>query len=155
MEAGAEVTAYFFNPNIMPYEEFCLREENLRRLCRVYGADYVVGKYKGEHERFLEAAKGLEGLKEGGERCEKCFYLRLSAVADMAKAGGFDFFCTTLILSPHKNAELINRIGFEVERKVGVAYLPSDFKKRGGYEKSIELSKKYNLYRQNYCGCRF
>ena len=104
---------------------------------------------------FLEVAKGFEEEKEGGKRCEKCFLLRLEKTAQLAKEMGFDYFTTTLTVSPHKNAPLINDIGFSFAEKYGVKFLPSDFKKKNGYKRSIELSKEYELYRQDYCGCSF
>ena len=104
---------------------------------------------------FFEAVAGLENEPEGGRRCDKCFRLRLSRSAEYAKENGFDLFATTLTVSPHKNAALINSIAFEESQKYGVDYLPSDFKKRGGYQRSIVLSREYDIYRQRYCGCCF
>ncbi len=108
-----------------------------------------------EPSRFLDMAKGLEDCKEGGERCFRCYELRLRETADMAKKTGADFFTTTLTISPLKNAAKLNEIGERLAEEYGVSWLPSDFKKRGGYQRSIELSKEYDLYRQNYCGCVF
>ena len=102
---------------------------------------------------FIDISKGYEECLEGGARCERCFNLRLEKTASKAKEKGFDYFATTLTVSPLKNAQKINQIGLEIEKKVGVNFLPTDFKKKGGYLRSIELSKEYNLYRQNYCGC--
>ena len=106
-------------------------------------------------EDFFRIASGYEEEKEGGARCERCFRLRLARTAREAEANGFDYFGTTLTVSPLKDADLINAIGFELEKEYGVKYLPSDFKKRGGYLRSIELSKEHTLYRQDYCGCKF
>ena len=106
-------------------------------------------------QEFFDMAKGLEALPEGGERCRKCYRLRLLKAAAQAKQDGFDYFCTTLSISPYKNAQWINEIGEELSEKFGVHFLPSDFKKKNGYKRSIELSRKYDLYRQNFCGCVF
>lgn len=114
---------------------------------------FVEGPY--EPERFYEIAKGLESCPEGGERCFACYELRLREAAQMAKAGGYDYFTTTLTISPLKNAQKLNEIGLRLAQEYGVAYLLSDFKKKGGYQRSIELSREYGLYRQDYCGCAF
>ncbi len=111
----------------------------------------IKGVYR--YEDFLDAAKGLEEVSEGGERCFKCYRLRLEKTAALAKDEGFDYFCTTLSISPLKNSQKINEIGFELEKEYGVKWLPSDFKKKEGFKRSIELSAKYELYRQNFCGC--
>ena len=148
-----DVTVYYYNPCIMPQDEYEHRLAEQRRICDILGVPLVVGKY--DNDRYLTAVSGLESAPEGGERCGKCFYLRLSETALMAKQGGYDYFCTTLTVSPHKNAEIINSIGEEIAAESGVPFLPSDFKKKNGYLRSIELSKKYGLYRQGYCGCRF
>lgn len=115
--------------------------------------DMIEGTY--DHKDFLEIVNGLEDCPEGGERCFKCYRLRLEETARLAKEMGFDYFCTTLSISPLKNAEKINEIGYETAQKYGVSWLPSDFKKKEGYKRSIELSKQYDLYRQNFCGCAF
>ncbi|MBR5738663.1 MAG: epoxyqueuosine reductase QueH [Lachnospiraceae bacterium] len=152
-----EITVYYYNPNIAPKEEYELRASEVERLVReqphrhpvhvlteAYGADV-----------FYQAVRGLEKEKEGGARCEVCFRLRLMKSAETAKVRGFDYFTTTLTISPLKNADLLNRVGEEAGKAFGVAFLPSDFKKKGGYQRSIELSREYGLYRQNYCGCLF
>ena len=108
-----------------------------------------------DENEFLSAAKGYENEREGGSRCEKCFILRMKKTAQLAAENGFDFFTTTLSVSPHKNAPLLNKIGEELSREYSVKFLYADFKKKEGYKRSIELSKKYELYRQDYCGCRF
>ena len=113
----------------------------------------IEGSY--HYNDFLEISKGLEKVPEGGERCFKCYKLRLEETAKLAKAKGFDYFCTTLSISPLKNSQKINEIGFGIAEKYGVKWLPSDFKKKEGYKRSIELSKQYDLYRQNFCGCVF
>lgn len=147
-------TVFYYNPNIDCAEEYEKRKaEQIRFLKETNLAAFFDCDY--ESEAFYKAVKGYEGEKEGGARCEKCFRLRLERTAKIAKEHGFDYFATTLTVSPLKNAKIINQIGFELEKQYGVTYLPSDFKKRGGYLKSTELSKTYNLYRQNYCGCIF
>ena len=125
---------------------------NLRKGAKFHnGKEVTPGPY--HPEKFFAMAKGMENLPEGGERCFSCYRLRLEQAAQAAKAGGYDYFATTLSISPHKNAQKLNEIGFALAEKYGVAWLPSDFKKRGGYQRSIVLSHEYHLYRQNYCGC--
>ena len=148
-----DITVYFYNPNIDTEEEYFYRAEELRRFCAVFGITSVIEKY--QPKEFYESVKGYENLKEGGERCFICYRLRLKAAADYAKKNGYEYFTTTLTLSPLKNAEKLNETGFIAEKECGVKFLPSDFKKRGGYLRSTELSKEYGLYRQNYCGCVF
>ena len=152
-----EITDFFFNPNIEPEKEYRLREEELQRLIGEmhpkHPIHFVSGSY--EPQRFYEAVKGLEQIPEGGERCFACYRLRMEEAAALAAQGGYDFFTTTLSISPLKNAGKINEIGQELEQKYGVKHLPSDFKKKGGYLRSIVLSKEHGLYRQDYCGCVF
>lgn len=147
-----DITLFFYNPNIQPAEEYEKRlsaqKQLLERAKYKNPVAFLAGEY--DPQRFFEAVKGLENCREGGARCEKCFELRLSKAAEIAKKGGFDYFATTLTVSPHKNAVLINEIGGRYQN-----YLPSDFKKREGYKRSIILSKEYELYRQGYCGCIF
>lgn len=149
------ITIFYYNPNISPAEEFQKRVQEQKRLISEmplkYPVKFIEGKY--DCERFYEMANGMEHLKEGGERCFKCYRLRLEESAQIAKEGGFDYFTTTLSISPHKNAQVLNEIGKELGEKYGVNYLFSDFKKRNGYKRSCELSEIYGLYRQNYCGC--
>lgn len=148
------VTVFYFNPNVTESEEYNLRlNEQKRYLKETYGdrVNLIEGRYKAVE--FFDVAKGLNKEPEGGKRCEKCFELRLYETAKVAKEGGYRYFCTTLTVSPHKNADIINEIGKAAEVKYGVEFLPSDFKKRGGYQRSCELSQKHELYRQNYCGC--
>ena len=148
------VTVYFYNPNLSDEAEFEKRKAELTRLIGETGwADALGCAYAPED--FAQIAAGLEDAPEGGARCAQCFRLRLEHTAAAAKAGGYDMFATSLTLSPLKNAELINRIGMEVAARCGVEYLPTDFKKRGGYLHSVRLSEQYSLYRQNYCGCVF
>ena len=148
-----KITVYFYNPNMDTEKEYGKRAEEEKRLCAEFNLPVVIENY--EPKEFYSAVKGYENQKEGGVRCEKCFYLRLKRTAEYAKAHGFDYFTTTLTLSPLKDAELLNTIGERTGKEVGVNFLPSDFKKRDGYKTSIEFSKKYGLYRQNYCGCTF
>ena len=147
------LSVYYYNPNIDGVIEFKKRALEQKRLCNAFGVNYIEEKF--DSNEFFAIAKGLENAPEGSDRCFKCFYLRLKKTAQYAKENGYDCFATTLTLSPLKNADKINEIGFLIEGEIGVKYLPSDFKKRGGYLRSIELSKEYELYRQNYCGCVF
>lgn len=152
-----DIIDFYYNPNISPKEEHDKRAKELERLINAYEDEYgysikfVEGIY--EPEKFYEMAKGLESVEEGGERCFKCYRLRMEEAAKNAKEAGADYFTTTLSISPLKNAAKINEIGEELEKIYGVKHLPSDFKKREGYKQSVELSAKYELYRQNYCGC--
>lgn len=148
------VTVLYYNPNLDCAGEYEKRKREQLRFLRETGlADFLDCDYA--PEEYLAAVRGLEEEKEGGARCAVCFRLRLERTAREAKARGFDYFATTLTVSPLKNAKLINTIGFAVAEEVGVRYLPSDFKKRGGYLHSVKLSEEYGLYRQDYCGCAF
>ena len=147
-----DVTLFYYNPNITDKAEYELRLQELVKLGIAFGVKVIDGEYDGKI--FFEHSKGLEKEPERGKRCEKCFDLRLNKTKEIA-SNNYDYFATTLTLSPLKNAELINAIGSSIEDSDGAKYLPTDFKKKGGYLRSIELSKKYNLYRQNYCGCVF
>lgn len=147
------ITLYFYNPNIAPEEEYSFRCEELKRLVREMGLDIEVLEEKYDPAPFYELAKGLEELPERGERCQRCIELRLRTAAAKAKELGCDYFTTTLTISPHKDCEFINECGGRISEETGVPYLFSDFKKHDGYKHSIELSKQYSLYRQNYCGC--
>lgn len=152
-----EITVFYYNPNIYPKQEFDKRAAEERHLIEELNSEYgfgiafVQGDY--EPERFFELAKGLETAPEGGMRCFLCYEQRLRKAASVAKAEGFDYFATTLSISPLKNAGKLNEIGNRVGEELGIAHLPADFKKKEGYKQSIALSKKYGLYRQNYCGC--
>ena len=152
-----DITLFFYNPNIYPEEEFRFREDELRRLIGEMplprGVNIISGRY--EPSEFFDIARGYEELPEGDERCHRCYALRLEESARAAKEGGFDYFCTTLSISPYKNAEWLNTIGKEMSEKYGVGYLFSDFKKKNGYKRSCQLSEQYSLYRQDYCGCVF
>lgn len=149
------ITVLYYNPNISPVEEYEKRKAEQIRFIKEFDSVNPVHicdcDYDGK--KYEEAIKGLENEPEGGLRCVKCFYLRLEETAKTAKKLNFDYFCTTLSISPLKNAELLNKIGKNLSEKYDIKYLPSDFKKREGYKRSVELSKKYNLYRQNFCGC--
>lgn len=149
------VTVLWYNPNIQPCEEHDLRLEHQKKLIDSIKTKYPVKLLEIPYDanEFFEIVKGLEDEPEGGKRCEKCFILRMEKTAQTAKENNFDYFTTTLTVSPHKNAPLINDIGFSMAEKYGVKFLPSDFKKKNGYKRSIELSKEFDLYRQNYCGC--
>lgn len=152
-----DITVYYFNPNISPKQEFDKRFEEQKRLISQMPFKNRVTLVEGDYnyDDFLEIAKGLENVPEGGERCFRCYKMRLESTARLAKEQGFDYFCTTLSISPLKNSQKINELGFEIEKKYGVKWLPSDFKKREGYKRSIQLSREYSLYRQNFCGCVF
>ena len=152
-----EITVFYYNPNIYPPEEFGKRVEEQKRLIAQLPAEHPISFLDGpyEPERFYEMARGLEQVPEGGARCFKCYRLRLTETAEMARAGKYDYFTTTLSISPLKNAEKLNEIGGQLAKDYGVDYLYSDFKKRNGYKRSTELSREYGLYRQDYCGCVF
>ncbi|WP_295087030.1 epoxyqueuosine reductase QueH [Ruminococcus sp.] len=147
------ITLYFCNPNIAPEEEYIFRMNELKRLVREMALDIPIIEEKYDPVPFYELAKGLEELPERGERCQKCIAYRLRKAGAKAKELEFDMFTTTLTISPHKDCAFINECGGQIQDECGVPYLFSDFKKHDGYKHSIELSKQYNLYRQNYCGC--
>lgn len=148
-----DITVFFYNPNISPEEEYRHRVSELQRLIREMcpSVQLLEGRY--EPEKFYAMAKGLEHEPERGRRCHQCYRMRLTESALAAKNGGFDYFTTTLSISPQKDSAVLNRIGREISEQTGVPYLFSDFKKRGGYKRSIELSAAFGLYRQNFCGC--
>ena len=152
-----DVTLLWYNPNLYPKEEFDRRFKTQVELIEKMGladkVDILAEPWKSED--YYRRVKGLENEPEGGKRCAECFRLRLLETARLAKHYGYDYFCTTLTLSRHKDAVLINTIGEEIAKAVGVSWLPSDFKKRNGENRSIELSEQYGLYRQLYCGCEF
>ena len=155
--AGAfRLTVFYYNPNIYPEEEYRKRLAEQDRLLReMWRGEVPRLEAPYDPPAFSAAAAGLEGEPEGGARCERCFRLRLEKTAAAAREHGFPYFTTTLSVSPHKNAQLLNRLGGEIGEAYGVKYLFSDFKKRDGYKRSLELSAQYGLYRQNYCGCEF
>lgn len=148
-----DITVFFYNPNISPEQEYQHRVNEIKRLIKEMCpyVEFIEGKY--EPERFYEMSKGLENEPERGARCLKCYRMRIEESAIAAKNGGFDYFTTTLSISPQKDAAALNAIGKAVSDIYGVDYLYSDFKKKNGYKRSIELSAKYSLYRQNFCGC--
>lgn len=150
-----EITVLYYNPNITYEEEYLFRKEEQKRLIRELPVRYPVRFMECGYDphEFFSAVKGYEKEPEGGERCRRCFELRLEKTAKEASINGFDYFTTTLSISPLKNAALLNEIGADCAQRYGVEYLFSDFKKRNGYKRSTELSKEYGLYRQNYCGC--
>ena len=153
-----EITFLFYNPNISPESEFKYRESELKRLVSEMSPkskiDIIVPKY--DDREFYSVVKGFEDIPEGGERCFRCYELRLVKAMEYAQKNNFEYFTTTLSISPYKNAEKLNEIGERLAQKCErLKWLPSDFKKKNGYKRSIELSRKYNLYRQDYCGCVF
>lgn len=151
-----DVTAFFYNPNIQPKEEFNMRLEALKQLISHYPSVKLIVPDQDEKE-FLSVTKGLELESEGGNRCTECFLLRLGKTAEYLSnhTDQFDHFATTLTISPHKNAQLINEIGQRVAKQYGVSYLDSDFKKKDGFLKSIKMSKALGIYRQDFCGCSY
>lgn len=159
LEKFFDITVYYYNPNITEKEEYEKRVAEQERLIvqmnEKNGSELKFARGMYEPLVYLERIRGLEECKEGGSRCEKCFRLRLEKTAQYAVEHGFDYYTTTLTISPLKNADLLNRLGTEIGAQNGIVFLPSDFKKKNGYQRSIELSKEYNLYRQDYCGCEF
>ena len=151
------ITVLYYNPNISPAEEYEMRVAEQKRFIAELPVKYPVSFLAGEYvpERFYSAVKGLEQCPEGGDRCTVCYEMRLREAAEAAVSGGFDYFTTTLSISPLKNAEKLNTIGKALSEEYGISYLYSDFKKKNGYKRSVELSAIYRLYRQDYCGCVF
>ena len=150
-----DITLYYYNPNISSYEEYEKRYAELSRLIDALPQKHPVILVRGdwEHERFDSMCQGLEDLPEGGVRCYHCYEMRLDKAAQVAREGGYDYYTTTLSISPHKNAQWLYEIGERLGYLYGVKHLPADFKKKGGYARSIELSRQYDLYRQDFCGC--
>lgn len=150
-----DITIIYYNPNIEPYEEYEKRKQEEIRFIKEFPhqnkIDIIDCDY--DNDKYHEVINGLEAEREGGPRCFKCYYLRLEKTAKEAKNGRYDYFSTTLTVSPYKNSQKLNEIGAELESIYKIKYLYSDFKKKNGYKRSIELSKQYNLYRQDYCGC--
>ncbi len=156
LTASFNVTVSYYNPNIHPKSEYETRLKDVRRyLKQAYNNKVKLIEQNYNPNKFFEAVKGLENEPEGQKRCEQCFKLRLMHTAKYAKQNNYDFFTTTLTVSPHKNAAVINEIGKLAQNKHSVQFLPSDFKKKEGYKHSVQLANNYNLYRQNYCGCIF
>ncbi len=152
-----KITVFFYNPNIHPREEYLKRVEEQKDLIKTmdapHGLDFIEGDY--DVKTFYKESRGRALEVEGGESCERCYDFRLRKSAELAKDLGYDYFATTLSISPHKNSQLLNRLGESLSSEVGVKHLPSDFKKKGGFKRSIELSDMLGLYRQDYCGCVF
>jgi len=146
-----EITAYFYNPNIHPLEEYKRRLEEMEQFCNKIGVELIIGSYDVDH--WFHITQGMEAEKERGKRCEFCFQMRLGKAAHIAQRNKFQHFTTTLTVSPHKNAMVINQIGRELQRKYPVTFYEADFKKHDGFKNSCELGKKHDFYRQNYCGC--
>ena len=157
LSAYFNITVFYYNPNIFPESEYTKRILEQQTLISQMETEHPVAFLAGcyDKEKVYEMARGLEYVKEGGERCMRCYELRLRESARMAREGGFDYFTTTLSISPMKNAAKLNEIGERLGEEYGVKYLLSDFKKKNGYKRSTELSKEYGLYRQDYCGCEF
>jgi hypothetical protein len=150
-----DITVLYYNPNIEPIEEYQKRKEEQIRFIKEFDPSIKIMDIDYDNESFKKISKNLENEPEGGARCHKCYYLRLGKCASLAFQNNFDYFGTTLTVSPYKNSDVINEYGLLLEKKYNIKYLVSDFKKQDGYKKSIELSKKYNLYRQDYCGCSY
>ncbi|MCR5544937.1 MAG: epoxyqueuosine reductase QueH [Lachnospiraceae bacterium] len=152
------VTVFYYNPNIYPDEEYFHRVKEQENFIKRFAAKHPVKFIEGDFEKdrfYAEVAKGLEHEPERGKRCLKCYDLRLRETAKRAKLEGMDYFCTTLSISPMKDSQVLNQIGEEIGKEIGIPYLPSDFKKKNGYLRSCEISKEYDMYRQDYCGCVF
>lgn len=147
-----DISVIYYNPNILPKEEYEKRKNEQKRLLKEWNIQFIESDY--EPKKFACAIKGKEDMPEGSERCKECYRFRLEKTAQTAKEKGFNFFTTTLSISPHKNAGWVNEILIELENKYNVKCLPSDFKKGNGYLRSLELAKQHELYRQDYCGCR-
>jgi predicted adenine nucleotide alpha hydrolase (AANH) superfamily ATPase len=148
-----DLTGYFYNPNIHPKTEYLKREEEMKRYAGKIGLDLVCAEY--DDARWFEMVKGMEDVPEGGERCFLCYRMRLKKAAQYAAEHGYQLVATTLSISPHKNAVKINKIGPEVADNRGLQFYTADFKKKGGFERSVRMSKEAGLYRQSYCGCIF
>ncbi|NLZ83493.1 MAG: epoxyqueuosine reductase QueH [Clostridiales bacterium] len=155
LSAYFDITIFFYNPNISPKEEYCRRVDEQQRLIAAMNLSSPINFIQGEYNprEFYDRVKGYEAEPEGGDRCFICYEMRLHEAARVAKEGEYDYFTTTLSISPYKKATKLNEIGEQVGDQYGAKYLPSDFKKKNGYKRSIELSKEYDLYRQDYCGC--
>ena len=152
-----DITVFYYNPNIEPKEEYLKRKEEQINLLKKIKTKNKINFLDCDYlnNEFKNIAIGYENCPEGGQRCHRCYYLRMEKTCKVAKENEYDYFCTTLSVSPYKNSNVLNEIGSALEKKYNIKYLYSDFKKENGYKKSIEYSKKYNLYRQNYCGCSY
>ena len=149
-----DITIFYYNPNIYPKQEYEKRLSTQEQLVKNF-QNIRMTSLPYDENQYLSQVKGLESEREGGARCDKCFYLRLKKTAQFAKENGYDYFGTTLTVSSHKDEQKVNRIGEEISNEIKIPFLYADFEKHDGYRRSIELSKQFNLYRQNYCGCRF
>lgn len=152
-DAGYQVCAYFYNPNIYPSDEYQKRLEAQRTLCNHFDCELVEAEYN--PEEYYEFVKGFESEPEKGLRCDKCFELRLRKTAEYAKSIGADFFTTSIVISPHKDFDKLSQIGEKISQETGIKYLAINFKKKDGFLKTNKISKELGLYRQNYCGCKF
>lgn len=153
LSSDFSIIAYFYNPNIWPYEEYMKRLNSARKIAQVMKVPLIEGPY--ENSVFEEKVKHLTYEKEGGERCNLCYRIRLEKTADFTRRRGIEIFTTTLSISPHKDARLINSIGNTIAKAYGINFYEADFKKKNGFMKSVQISKKLELYRQRYCGCRY
>ena len=151
LQGEFDVSAFFYNPNIQPREEYQLRLEEMEQFCKNVGIELIIGSY--DVDQWFQITKGMENEKEGGKRCELCFKMRLDKSACTAQKNDFQHFATTLTVSPHKNAMVINQLGHKLQKNYRATFYEADFKKHDGFKKSCELSKKHGFYRQNYCGC--
>ena len=151
LKADYDVTVFYFNPNIHPLEEYERRKIEQQKVCEILDVPYIEGDYN--PDEFFAFGEPMADEPEGGKRCRECFYLRMSKTAALAQEQGFDLFDTTLSVSPHKNYDVISEVGRMIENEYSVRYLGGNYKKQDGYKRSIDLSKEYGLYRQNYCGC--
>jgi len=146
-----EVIVFFYNPNIHPLDEYQRRLEEIKQFCKQTGIELIAGNY--DVDQWFHLTRGMEKEKEGGKRCSLCYQMRLKKAASVAKTNGFSHFTTTLTVSPHKKAKVINQLGRELRKEYPVTFYETDFKKHDGFKKSCELSKEHGFYRQNYCGC--
>jgi epoxyqueuosine reductase len=153
LSSDYNITGFFYNPNIHPQAEYKLRENEFVRLAKQQGVASECGSY--DWDRWFELVEGMETEPEGGKRCRICIQMRIEMAAQFAKQHDFNLFTTVLTVSPHKNAELINQLGAEIGKLYQVEFMPANFKKQDGFKRSLELTKQYQLYRQNYCGCIF
>jgi len=146
-----KVSAFFYNPNIHPLEEYQRRLEEMKQFCKKVGIELLIGNY--DVDQWFHTTRGMENEKEGGKRCELCYQMRLEKAASVAHTNGFKHFTTTLTVSPHKKAKVINQIGWKLQKKYPITFYEADFKKCDGFKKSCGLSKEHGFYRQTYCGC--
>ncbi len=146
-----DITLFYYNPNIYPEGEYLRRLKDIRKLSEISGVPLIIGKY--EDMKWSRAVQHLAGEPEGGKRCRICFYMRLKETATAAKSKDLDTFATTLSISPHKNSKTINKLGAGISDRAGIDFYAADLKKKDGFKKTMEISRKYGFYRQNYCGC--